>query len=210
MEMIIRHSVWCSVFCLAAEFVAVGTNAAAEDKRTNEAMAGLIEQLVLTERDTSLMDGRSYLSREAATRINAAFGQLKNASKDAWPQLFAHLQDKRNSTPSADTNGPYDVGQKCYFILRSQILDMPAGYPYSKLLAYNRISFRPRLDVWLTQRQSCSLDEIRCEVLRILIDMESYANQAEAVALLEPHLAKIEERIQLAAQGQQRPLAVPR
>jgi hypothetical protein len=189
------------VFCIAAVHSGTTTSQAAEGELTNEALAAVIEQLVLTEKDTFVRDGQSYLSREAATRINGASSQLKAAGKAAWPQLFAHLQDRRESTPSADVIGPHDVGQKCYYILRGQIMDFPQGYPYSKLLASHSISFRPTIDDWLKQRQDRSMDEIRYEVLGTLLDMESYANEREAVDLLSPHLEKIEARIKLASQG---------
>jgi hypothetical protein len=202
MEAIVRSSVRVCVICLTACLVTV--DALAADKLTNNAMAALIEELVLTEKDTFPMDGRSYLRGEALTRINEASSRLVAAGKDSWPQLFAHLQDKRPSTPSAEVTGPYYVGQKCCFLLRDQVMDFPKGYPYQKTLADHRISFRPSIASWLTRRQERSLDEIRYEVLAILIDMESYANNEKAVALLEGHLPKIEARIEAAAQGQQR------
>lgn len=204
METITRNLVQgmlCSLAILLGLLVSV---ASANDKLTSESVDRLIEDLVLTEKDTFVMDGRSYLGREGADRINQAAAQLKNAGKNAWPQLFAHLRDKRESTPSASTLGPYDVGQKCHYILRFQIMDFPKGYPYSKLLAYHQISFRPGIDAWLTQRKDRSLDEIRYEVLAILIDMEAYVRNQKAVDLLEPHLATIDERIKAAA----RPIAI--
>lgn len=199
MDKIIRNLVQVPLCCLAILLGLTTSVVNAEDELTSESAAGLIEDLVLTDKDTFVMDRRTYLSREGADRIERAAKSLTAAGKDAWPQLFAHLSDKRESTPSAAVTGPYDVRQKCYYILKLQIMDMPRGYPYQKTLAYDQISFRPGLDVWLKQRQDRSLDEIRYEVLAILIDMEDYAENRKAVDLLEPHLAKIAERIRTAA-----------
>jgi hypothetical protein len=185
--------------CIAA-FLASGDSAEAAD---DGAIVALINQLVVTKTDTFLMDGRSYLGREAGARINRASEQLRAAGKDAWPQLFSHLSDRRESTPSEEVNGPYDVGQKCYFILRNQIMDLPQGYPYQKVLASHQISFRPSIETWLKQRQDRSIDEIRYEVIAILIDMESYSNNRKAGDLLKPHLAIIEERVKQASMPRQ-------
>lgn len=209
MESIILSVIRSALVWIVAALV--GLNATADDNLTNESVVALINDLVLTAKDTFVMEGRSYYTREGMERISRATEQLTSAGKAAWPQLFAHLRDKRASTPSAEVLGRYDVGMKCYYILRFQIMDMPRGYPYQKTLAYDQLSFRPGIDVWLTQRRDRSLDEIRYEVVAILIDMEDYAGNRQAVDLLEPHLAVIAERIKLASQSQrQQTQAIPR
>ena len=167
------------------------------------ACEALVEKLVLTDQDFFEERGQTWLRRESIVRIDEAAHTLSAAGKRSWVVLMRHLDDKRRSTATAETTGPHDVGDKCYYILRSQVVSLPRGYPRSKVSPESELDgmFQPTLKQWLLARKDQPLEKMRVEVLEHLIALEKAASNqdakttAESLARLEPHLTLLKEQL---------------
>ena len=161
--------------------------------------------------DTFEKDGKKYINGSAASRISLAAAELTGSGKDAWPILFAHLNDKRPSYAAREVIGPYDVGHQCYYILYYQVADPPQGYYKSKVRkgkdgkyhsrpgAY--VEFKPDLITWLETRKHKSLNEMRLEVMKNILVKDNeigYPDKAmedEIQGILNKEINRLQEAV---------------
>lgn len=142
-----------------------------------------VSRLELRQDDVILnADGTETLQREAAERINGAFGRLVSHGKSAWPVLFANLDNASPSTATAATVGPHTVGEKCYYVLRRQVTSYPRGYPYAKISADSDLDslWNHDIQTWLEKRSDQTLIEFQIETLRHVIELEREKYDADA------------------------------
>lgn len=172
-------------------------SSAADEKLSAQQIEALFDQLAITAADTYLQDGQQHVRLATYERIKLAMEQLHQAGEQAWPHWIAHLDDKRPSTLSAQVIGPPpDIGHKCYYAIRYQLIDLPKEFRRSKTSADNQIDFGPSLCVWLENRKAWSLDQMRCDVLAQLIKIETEVNQnPQSAAVLQTHLNTIQRRV---------------
>jgi hypothetical protein len=172
-------------------------------RKQDAAYEALVEKLVLTDQDTFEQRGQTYLRSASVRRIEDAAHTLVAAGKQSWAVVLRHLDDKRESTPTQETTGPYAVGGQCYAILRHQVVSFPRGYPRSKVSPESKLDemFQPTLEEWLIARKDQPLEKMRVEVLEHLIALEKGASDqdakttAESLAKLEPHLTILKEQL---------------
>jgi hypothetical protein len=188
-----------------AKFQAVSSKEAV--RKQEAAYEALVGKLVLTDQDTFEQRGQTYLRSASVTRICEAADTLSAAGKQSWAVVMRHLDDQRRSTATRETTGPHDVADKCYYILRWQVVSLPSGYPRSKVSPESELDemFQPTLKQWLLARKDQSLEKMRVEVLEHLIALERAASNqdakttAESLARLEPHLALLKEQLRKAS-----------
>ena len=168
----------------------------------------LIEMLPYKKGDTYKKDGKNYINGEAASRISLAAAELTGSGKDAWPILFAHINDRRPSYAAREVVGPYDVGHQCYYILYYQVAMPPRGYYKSKVRkgkdgkyhsrpgAY--VHFKPDLTTWLKDRKHKSLNEMRLEIMRDILVKDNEigypdkVTQDEIQGILNKEISRLE------------------
>lgn len=165
------------------------------------AYEALIDQLVLTERDYYQQQGQRFQTRESYKRIDWARRALTDAGKSCWPVVMGHGTDRRPSTYTAEVIGPFTatVGEKCYYILREQVVSLPRDYGTHKASNERRIDqlFQPSLNDWLFARRDRPLEQIRIEVVEHLLAIERATQPGEpgyqpnAVRVLEQHLTTL-------------------
>jgi hypothetical protein len=165
----------------------------AEESPRNLLIKALIEKLAISQlpaedflqerkKETPRPEPSPEEEEEMKTRAqeaSAAADDLGKLGREAWPQLFKHLADKRQSI-AVKRISRHPVGVVCYSILENQIIelgpDYRAAFPYQRKGPDGEYHVRPyyqnaplynmgSIEAWLKEREVKSLPEIQLEIL---------------------------------------------